>query len=282
MINQLVIPIGGMVALAAASIYYAEPQPDQPAQLAQAPAAPTESSASSQAAPAGTHAAPAIKVSQAVAASNGALSIAALPDPAPQKVAAVQTEEEKKTIATISLAGCFGCHMSLLDIDLKLMDLVELVDFNKSPLNDIKEFTKQCDIGLIEGGCCNTDNVEVLQEFRRKCDVLVCFGECAIWGGLPAMRNTIPLSECLEESYLNGISSMPDECLVPYDQDLPKILDKVYACNEIVEIDHFIPGCPPDANHIWKSVLNLLLGEQRCRNQDGNLFATMNCSKTRS
>jgi [NiFe] hydrogenase diaphorase moiety small subunit len=176
---------------------------------------------------------------------------------------AIIKPEEKKTIATISLAGCFGCHMSLLDIDLKLMDLVELVDFNKSPLNDIKEFTKQCDIGLIEGGCCNTDNVEVLQEFRRKCDVLVCFGECAIWGGLPAMRNTIPLSECLEESYLNGISSMPDECLVPYDQDLPKILDKVYACNEIVEIDHFIPGCPPDANHIWKSVLNLLLGEQR-------------------
>jgi hypothetical protein len=100
MINQLVIPIGGMVALAAASIYYAEPQPDQPAQLAQAPAAPTESSASSQAAPAGTHAAPAIKVSQAVAASNGALSIAALPDPAPQKVAAVQTAEEKETIAS--------------------------------------------------------------------------------------------------------------------------------------------------------------------------------------
>ncbi|NIP18114.1 MAG: 2Fe-2S iron-sulfur cluster binding domain-containing protein [Xanthomonadales bacterium] len=170
--------------------------------------------------------------------------------------------KEKKTIATISLAGCFGCHMSLLDIDLKLMDLVEIVEFNKSPLNDIKKFTKHCDIGLIEGGCCNSENVEVLREFRRKCDILVCFGECAIWGGLPAMRNTIPLTECLEESYLASVSSMADDCVVPYHEDLPKILDKVYACSEIVDIDHFIPGCPPDANHIWKSVLGLLTGQQ--------------------
>nr|HRD08285.1 hypothetical protein [Saprospiraceae bacterium] len=47
----------------------------------------------------------------------------------------------------------------------------------------------------------------------------------------------------------------------PYHEDLPKILDKVYACNEIVKIDYFIPGCPPDANHIWKVVKNLLWGE---------------------
>ena len=170
--------------------------------------------------------------------------------------------EEKKTIATISLAGCFGCHMSLLDIDLKLMDLIEIVDFNKSPLNDIKEFTQRCDIGLIEGGCCNSENVESLREFRRMCDVLVLFGECAIWGGLPAMRNTIPLGECLEEAYLNSVSSMSDDCQVPYHEDLPKILDRVYACNEIVTIDHVIPGCPPDADHIWRSVLSLLSGQQ--------------------
>ena len=170
--------------------------------------------------------------------------------------------KEKKTIATISLAGCFGCHMSLLDIDLKFIDLVKIVEFNKSPLNDIKEFTKQCDIGLIEGGCCNSDNVEVLREFRRKCDILVGFGECAIWGGLPAMRNTIPLSECLEEAYLNCISSVSDDCEVPYHEDLPKILDRVYACSEIVDIDYYIPGCPPDANHIWKSILSLVAGEQ--------------------
>ncbi len=171
-------------------------------------------------------------------------------------------EVEKKTIATISLAGCFGCHMSMLDIDLELLDLIELVDFDKSPLTDIKDFSKQCDIGLIEGGCCNSENIEVLREFRKKCDILVAIGECAIWGGLPAMRNTIPLGECLEEAYLNGVTSEPGEYVIPHSEDLPKILDKVYPCNEIVKIDYFIPGCPPTANHIWKAVKNLLWGEQ--------------------
>ena len=181
-------------------------------------------------------------------------------EPAPEPELTLPTE--KKTVATISLAGCFGCHMSLLDIDLKLLDLVEVVEFNKSPINDIKKFTKHCDIGLIEGGCCNAENVEVLREFRKHCDVLVAFGECALWGGVPSMRNTIPLSECLEEAYLNSTTSMPDECEVPYHEDLPKILDKVYACNDIVDIDYFIPGCPPDANHIWKSVLGLICGQE--------------------
>ncbi len=169
---------------------------------------------------------------------------------------------EKKTIATISLAGCFGCHMSLLDIDLELLDIVEVVDFNKSPLNDIKEFTKQCDVGLIEGGCCNTENIEVLREFRKKCKTLVAIGECSIWGGLPAMRNMVPLEECLEEAYLNSMTTEAGEYTVPYHEDLPKILDKVYPCNEIVKIDHFIPGCPPTATHMWKAVKNLLWGDQ--------------------
>ena len=169
---------------------------------------------------------------------------------------------EKKTIATISLAGCFGCHMSLLDIDLELLDIIELVDFNKSPLNDIKKFTKQCDIGLIEGGCCNTENIEVLREFRKKCNVLVAIGECSIWGGLPAMRNMIPLEECLEEAYLNSMTTEDGEYTVPYHEDLPKILDKVYPCNEIVKIDYFIPGCAPSATHMWKAVKNILWGDQ--------------------
>ncbi|MBT8220405.1 MAG: (2Fe-2S)-binding protein [Bacteroidia bacterium] len=169
---------------------------------------------------------------------------------------------EKKTIATISLAGCFGCHMSLLDIDLGLLDIIELVDFNKSPLTDIKEFTKTCDIGLIEGGCCNTENIEVLREFRKKCKVLVAIGECSIWGGLPAMRNMVPLEECLEEAYLDSMTTETGESIVPYHEDLPKILDKVYPCNEIVKIDHFIPGCPPTATHMWKQVQNILWGDQ--------------------
>lgn len=169
---------------------------------------------------------------------------------------------DKKIVATVSLAGCFGCHMSLLDIDTELLDLIDLVSFDKSPLTDIKTFSSRCHIGLVEGGCCNSENVETLRTFREHCDILVSLGECAVWGGLPTMRNSIPLGECLEEAYLNCVTNEPGNRIIPYHEDLPKILDRVYAPNEIVKIDYYIPGCPPDANHIWKAVKNLLWGEE--------------------
>ncbi|MCD4736505.1 MAG: hypothetical protein K8R53_10700, partial [Bacteroidales bacterium] len=150
----------------------------------------------------------------------------------------------KPIVATTSLAGCFGCHMSLLDIDERILELIELVDFDKSPIDDIKEFTQMCDIGLIEGGCCNSENVHVLKDFRKNCKILVSVGECAIMGGLPALRNNIPVKECIEEAYLDGPTvkdSNPDKIL-PNDKELPIILDKVYPCHDIVKIDYYLPG----------------------------------------
>ncbi|MCX6570393.1 MAG: NADP oxidoreductase [Candidatus Aminicenantes bacterium] len=166
----------------------------------------------------------------------------------------------KPVIATASLAGCFGCHMSLLDIDERILGLIDLVEFNKSPIDDIKTFTKPVDVGLIEGGCCNSENVEVLRSFRKNCKVLVSVGECAIMGGLPAMRNGIPIRECLEEAYLNSPTVDPEDRLIPNDEDLPIILDKVYPCHEVVKIDHFLPGCPPSADLIWEAVTALVEG----------------------
>ena len=70
------------------------------------------------------------------------------------------TPPRKLRVATVSLAGCFGCHMSLLDIDERLFELIERVEFDRSPLTDIKT-VGDCDVGLIEGGLCNAENVEV-------------------------------------------------------------------------------------------------------------------------
>ena len=170
----------------------------------------------------------------------------------------------KAIVATTSLAGCFGCHMSFLDIDERILDLIELVEFNKSPIDDIKTFTKECDIGIIEGGCCNSENVEVLKEFRKHCKTLVVIGECAIMGGLPAMRNNnVSITECLEEAYLNCESVQAnDEKIIPNDPELPMILDRVYPCHEIVKIDYFLPGCAPRADLIWNALVALVTGNE--------------------
>lgn len=167
----------------------------------------------------------------------------------------------KPVIATASLAGCFGCHMSILDIDERILDLIELVEFDKSPIDDIKNFTRPVDIGLIEGGCCNSENVEVLRTFRQNCKILISVGECAILGGLPAMRNTIPLRECLEEAYLKSPTVAPDDAVIPNDEELPLLLNRVYPCHEIVKIDYFLPGCPPNADLIWEALTALLQGK---------------------
>ena len=168
----------------------------------------------------------------------------------------------KPIIATTSLAGCFGCHMSLLDIDERILDLIELVDFNKSPVNDIKKFTEEVDVGIIEGGCCNSENIHVLKYFRENCKILVSLGECAMMGGLPAMRNNIPIEECLSEAYLDGPSTVNPEGIMPNDSEIPIILDKVYPCHEIVKIDYFLPGCPPRADLIWDALLTLATGKE--------------------
>ena len=167
----------------------------------------------------------------------------------------------KPRVATASLAGCFGCHMSLLDIDDRILKLVELVDFDKSPVDDIKEFTGRCAIGLIEGGCANEENVRVLQDFRRHCDILISVGDCATMGGLPAMRNTIPLRECLEEAYLNGPTVYNPAGRIPRDEEIPLLLNKVLPCQEVVKMDYHLPGCPPSADTIWAALTALLTGK---------------------
>jgi len=170
----------------------------------------------------------------------------------------------KPIVATTSLAGCFGCHMSLLDIDERILTLIELVEFHKSPIDDIKTFTKKCDIGLIEGGCCNDENIHVLKDFRKNCKILVSVGECAIMGGLPALRNNIPVKECLEEAYFDGptVINSNRERIMPNDPELPIILNKVYPCHEIVKVDYFLPGCPPRADLIWNALYALVTGNE--------------------
>jgi len=162
---------------------------------------------------------------------------------------------EKLRVATASLAGCFGCHMSLLDIDERLFDLIDAVDFDRSPINDIKK-VGICDVGLIEGGVANEENVQVLRELRRNCRVLVAFGACAVNGGIPAMRNQYSLEECLREAYVSGSGLYNPG--IPADPEIPLLLNRVHPIHEVVKVDHFLPGCPPSADAIWTFLTELL------------------------
>ena len=165
----------------------------------------------------------------------------------------------KLRIATASLAGCFGCHMSLLDLDERLLELLEKVDLDRTPLTDLKHVGPEVDIGLIEGGVCNAENVHVLREFRARCRILVAVGECAISGGVPALRNHFTLRECLETTYLDGVGV--DNPQIPNDPEIPLLLSKVHPIHEVVKIDHYLPGCPPSADAFFHFLSRLAAGQ---------------------
>ena len=169
------------------------------------------------------------------------------------------TAKSKIRIATTSLAGCFGCHMSFLDMDERLVALLEQVELNRSPFTDIKQ-CGPCDIGLIEGGVCNAENVHVLRDFRAHCTILIAVGACAINGGVPAMRNYFDLQDCLQEVYLNGTGVTNPQ--IPSDIELPLLLDKVCPVSEVVPIDYFLPGCPPSADEFLQILEPLLTGHK--------------------
>jgi len=164
---------------------------------------------------------------------------------------------EKLKVATTSLAGCFGCHMSILDIDERLLQLVDHIEFDRSPLTDIKH-CGTCDLGIIEGGVCNAENVHVLHEFRKNCKILVAMGACAVNGGLPAQRNHYDLRDVLAEVYTTDTGIARGG--IPNDPELPLPLNQVHPLHEVVKIDYFLPGCPPSGDTIWKFLNDLLAG----------------------
>jgi NAD-reducing hydrogenase small subunit len=169
----------------------------------------------------------------------------------------------KLRVATTSLAGCFGCHMSLLDIDERLFDLLELIEFDRSPFTDTKHIGTQgiCDIGIVEGGVCNAENVQVLKSFRAHCRILVAIGACAVNGGLPAQRNHLDLRDILEAVYATE-ASLAAGTHIPDDPELPLPLDQVRPIHEVVKIDYFLPGCPPSAEAIWQFLTDLIAGRE--------------------
>ena len=85
------------------------------------------------------------------------------------------SDQPKIKVATAWLGGCSGCHMSFLDLDERLLDLVALVEFTASPITDVKEIP-QVDVGIVEGAVCNDENERVLRTMRARCKVLVALG----------------------------------------------------------------------------------------------------------
>ncbi len=170
---------------------------------------------------------------------------------------------DRLRIATIWLGGCSGCHMSFLDLDEFLIELAGKVDIVYSPVMDVKEYPQNVDVCLIEGAVCNEDNLEMVHKVRERTKVLVSFGDCAITGNVPAIRNQLGLGNAesvLQRAYEEGAQSNPG---VPKEPGIvPALLARVQPVHEVVQVNYFLPGCPPPADRIKELMLQVLSGAE--------------------
>ncbi len=160
------------------------------------------------------------------------------------------------TVATAWLDGCSGCHMSLLDIDQRLLELAQMVDVVYSPLVDAKELPGQVDIGILEGSISTEDDLHKAELFRERCRLLVSLGDCAVSGNVPAMRNLFKLDEVVDRSYRENVTTHP---VIPV-HGVPALLPTVRPVHGCVPVDVFVPGCPPHADAIWYVLSELIAG----------------------
>ena len=160
----------------------------------------------------------------------------------------------RKRIATVWLDGCSGCHMSFLDMDERLIEVFQQADLVYSPLVDLKEFPENVDITLVEGAVSSEEDLHKIRVVRERTKILVAFGDCAVTGNVPSMRNPFGANATLQRAYVENVTLHPQ---VPREA-IPALLERVRPVHEVVKVDVFIPGCPPSAQTIFLTLRDLL------------------------
>ena len=162
----------------------------------------------------------------------------------------------KLKLATAWLDGCSGCHMSVLDMDERLLELADLVDLVYSPVVDTKQFPDHVDITLVEGAVASVDDEKKIRKIRAHTKTLVAMGDCAITGNVPSMRNPLGPETILDRAYIQNVSAQPQIPTVV----VPRLLKVVRPIHEYVKVDVFLPGCPPSADTFYAALVALVTG----------------------
>ncbi|RLI83766.1 methyl viologen-reducing hydrogenase [Archaeoglobales archaeon] len=172
-------------------------------------------------------------------------------------------------IAEEWLAKCGGCEVTILDVGEAILDLLPKIEFVHMPvIMDHKYYGQtgeraeieipEADIGIIAGGIRNEEHREVAKIMREKCKIIIALGSCACFGGIPALGNMFKLDEIYDKVYRGTKSTEPGDAP---SVDLPHLTDRVYAIDEEIKVDVYLPGCPTHYSHIAEALTALIEGK---------------------
>ncbi len=171
-------------------------------------------------------------------------------------------------VASDWLNACSGCEIAIVDLGERLLTVLELVQFVHIPaLMDHKYFGQmgdgghveipEADVGILSGGIRNEEHLEVALEMRKKCKAIIALGTCATHGGIPALANSFENQEILSRYYATETTDLPEA--FP-SEGIPALLDASYALDEKIDVDIYLPGCPPHSDQVFEALVAFLEG----------------------
>ncbi len=183
---------------------------------------------------------------------------------------------KKLKIAKYWADCCGGCDVSLLDIDAKILDVAKVADILYWPIavdgkNKDLEALKpgEIDVGFYNGAVHNSEQEHIAQILREKSKILVAYGSCAWLGGIPSLINFTDRETLFEYVYHLAPSNDNPRGVEPQTRtkvpegvlSLPVLYDKVKRLDEVVEVDYYLPGCPPHYERVAEVIDVIVSGK---------------------
>jgi F420-non-reducing hydrogenase small subunit len=177
--------------------------------------------------------------------------------------------KEKLKLAFYWAASCGGCEIAVLDINEKILDVIQIADIVFWPVamdikyKDVEAMPdKYIDICFFNGSVRNSEQEHMAKLLRRKSKTLVAFGSCAQEGCIPGLANLHNRKEVLSKVYLESKSISNPNGVVPQTETkvkegtlkIPEFYDTVKTLDQTVDVDYYLPGCPPPVKLIANAV----------------------------
>jgi F420-non-reducing hydrogenase small subunit len=174
----------------------------------------------------------------------------------------------KPKVAFYWCASCGGCEEAVVDLDEGLLDVAGAVEIVFWPvaldfkLADVQAMPDGSILAsFINGAVRNTDQREMAELLRAKSRLVVAFGSCAQMGGIPGLANLSDAKSIFAEVYRDGVTPQRVYNENGYTLHLPELFETVEALGAVIDVDYYVPGCPPTPNIIHDAVTTLL-GEE--------------------